>query len=73
MLEKNTTARQRQWLYGVALAAIALLVTYKIIDPAHAPLWLDLAVNVIGLGVPTAATGTATVVLKEQRKDGTVE
>lgn len=73
MLEKNTTARQRQWLYGISLAAIALLVTYKIVDPAHAPLWLDLVVNIVGIGTPTAASGTAAVVLKEQRKDGTVE
>ncbi|XTP37066.1 hypothetical protein ACORG1_12990 [Mycobacterium sp. TJFP1] len=73
MLEDKTTARQRQRLYLAAVAAIALLVTYKVIDPAHAPLWLDLAVNVIGYGTPAVASGTAAAVVKKQREDGTVE
>lgn len=73
MLENKTSARQRLWLYGSALTAIALLVTYKVIPSEHAPLWLDLVMNVIGIGTPTAALGTAAAVLNTQRKDGTVE
>ena len=73
MLEDKTTARQRQWLYGLAVAAVAILVTYKVIDPAHAPLWLDLFINVVGIGTPAVASGTAAVVVKKQREDGTVE
>ena len=65
----NLTAQQRNWLYGIACALLAVAVTYKLIDPAHAPLWLDLAANILGIG----GTGTAAVVLKTQRADGTVE
>ena len=73
MLEQLTTPQGRQWLYGIAAVAIVLLGTYKIIDPAHAPLWLDLAANILGLGIPAAATSTATLVVRTQRKDGTLE
>lgn len=65
MFDKLTPAR-RQWLYGIIVAAIALAVAYKFIAPEHAPMWLDLAANVLGLG----GTGTAGVMLSRQRKDG---
>ena len=73
MIERLTTPKGRQWLYGIAVVALALLGAYKIIDPAHAPLWLDLAANILGIGVPTAATGTATLVVRTQRRDGTLQ
>lgn len=72
MLEQLTTPQGRQWLYGIAVVALALLGAYKIVDPAHAPLWLDLIANVLGLGVPAAATGTATLVVRDQRRNGTL-
>lgn len=65
----HLTARQRNWLYGIACAGLALAVPYKIVDPEHVPLWLDLAANILGVG----GTATAAVVLKTQRADGTVE
>lgn len=73
MLEEKLSPRQRQWLYGVGVAAVGLLVTYKIIEPEHAPMWLDMFVNVVGIGAPGVATGTAAVVLNKQRRDGTLE
>lgn len=71
MIDKLTAA-QRQWLYRIAVAAIALLVFYNVIGPEHAPLWLDLAVNVLGVGVPTAASGTAALKINRQMKNGTL-
>ncbi|ACI06245.1 holin [Mycobacterium phage BIB8] len=65
MLNKLTPAR-RQWLYGIIVAAIAVAVGYRVIAPEHAPLWLDLAANVLGIG----GTGTAGYMLSQQRKDG---
>ncbi|MGB0971624.1 MAG: phage holin [Mycobacterium sp.] len=73
MLERLTTPKGRQRLYGIAVVAIALLVTYKIVEPEHAPLWLDLAANILGLGVPTAAAGTANLVVRDQRRNGTLD
>lgn len=67
-MDKLTPAR-RQQLYYVASAALAILIAYNLVAPEHAPLWLDLAANILGIG----GTGTAAVVLKGQRKDGTVE
>lgn len=66
------TAAQRQWLYRIAVAAVILLVAYNVIGPEHAPLWLDLAANVLGLGLPVAASGTAATKLRGQIKDGTL-
>ncbi|MEU9805433.1 hypothetical protein [Mycobacterium sp. NPDC050853] len=62
------TPRRRQWLYGIAVAAIAVAVAYKMIAPEHAPVWLDLAANVFGFG----GTSTAGMMLSRQRKDGTL-
>ncbi|UGU31398.1 hypothetical protein LT350_00030 [Mycolicibacterium smegmatis] len=67
MLDKLTPAR-RQWLYGVAVSALAVAVLYKVVAPEHVPAWLDLIANILGVG----GTGTAAVVLNQQRKDGTL-
>ena len=44
------TAGVRQWLYGIATAAIPLLTIYGIVDQAQAPLWGAMAMAVLGLG-----------------------
>ncbi|WP_166905923.1 hypothetical protein [Mycobacterium sp. DL440] len=62
------TPERRQWLYGITVAAITVAVGYKAIAPEHAPMWLDLAANVLGI----SGTGTAGVMLSRQRKDGTL-
>ncbi|MBF4194688.1 phage holin [Mycolicibacterium phlei] len=71
MLDKLTAA-QRKHLYGIAAAAILLLAGYNVIAPEHAPLWLDLAVEVFGLGTPLAAATTASTKVRQQIKDGTL-
>jgi len=63
------TAQHRNWLYGVACSTLLVLVAYNLVAPEHAPLWLDLTANILGIG----GTGTAAVVLKGQRKDGTLD
>ncbi|MCG7595937.1 hypothetical protein [Mycobacterium sp. PSTR-4-N] len=66
------TAEQRQRLYGSAAAVLVLLGIYKIVAPEDAPLWLNLVANILGLGYPAVASTTATVVVKQQREDGTL-
>ena len=40
----------RLWLYGVAVAAAALLVGYGLLTAEHGGLWLALVGSVLGLG-----------------------
>lgn len=69
MWTKLTTPKARNWLYGIAFSGLTVAVAYNLVAPEHVPVWLDLAANLLGVG----GTGTAAVVLKQQRKDGTVE
>lgn len=64
----SLNAQQRQWIYGIVVAALPLLVVLKLINPADVPLWLALAGAVLGTG----AAGTAFVAVRKQRKDGTL-
>jgi hypothetical protein len=61
-------AQVRQWIYGVVTAVLAVLVVYKIVDADAVPLWLTLAAAILGVG----ATGTATVAVSKQRKNGSL-
>mgnify|MGYP001050337864 CR=1 FL=1 len=65
----NLTAQQRNWFYGIATSIIAIAAAYKVVEPEHVPLWLDLAANILGVGVGS----TAAVVLKSQRDEGLIE
>jgi protein-S-isoprenylcysteine O-methyltransferase Ste14 len=62
-------AKQRQWLYGIVVAALPLLVVFKLVKPEDVPLWLALVGAVLGTG----AAGTAFAAVRRQRKDGTLE
>ncbi|TRW85558.1 hypothetical protein FK535_09180 [Mycolicibacterium sp. 018/SC-01/001] len=66
---KLPNAATRQWLYGIVVAVLPLLVVLKLVNPGDVPLWLALAGAVLGTG----AAGTALVAVTKQRKDGTVE
>lgn len=66
-------ADRRQWVYRCGVAGIALLVAYKLLPTEHAPLWLDLLANILGVGGATAATVTADRTLRQQRADGVLE
>jgi hypothetical protein len=63
------TPKQRQWLYGIVVALLPVLVAFKLIDPDQLPLWLTLAGAVLGTG----AAGTALVAVTKQRKNGILE
>lgn len=48
------SARGRTWLYGVALAVIALLVGYQVLGEEQAPLWVALVTALLALAPATA-------------------
>lgn len=68
ILSTLISARARQYFYALATAGLALLVGYGFIAPGHVPLWLGFLAALFAIG----ATGTATVVVRQQRKDGTL-
>ena len=49
------TEERRLWLYGVIIAAIAILSGYGILGPDEVPLWTALIVAVLGVGGPAVA------------------
>jgi hypothetical protein len=49
------TAAGRKAIYGVAIAAIALITAYGIVDPERAPLWIALVAALLGLAAPITA------------------
>lgn len=51
----------RKWVYGVATAAVPLLVAYGVIEDATAPLWIALAAQVFATGTAWAHTPTESV------------
>jgi hypothetical protein len=68
MLATLTSPAAREWLYGIALAALAVATFYKIVSADALPLWLALIAGILGIG----ATGTAAVKVHQQRNDGTL-
>lgn len=63
---KLPSPQARQYLYGLILTAMPLLVALNIVDPTLVPLWLNLAGAILG----TAGGGVAFVALRGQRKNG---
>lgn len=57
----------RLWLYRVALATLALLVGYHLIDAGQVPLWITLAGAVLVAPTPVVAISA----LKQQINQGT--
>lgn len=49
------TAAGRKAIYAVAIAAIALVAGYGIIDPAKIPLWMGLIAALLGVAAPITA------------------
>jgi uncharacterized transporter YbjL len=60
-----TNPQVRQWCYGILTVAVPLLIGYGILDAVQAALWLALGGAVLG-------TGTATLAVASQRKNGTL-
>ncbi|OYO16296.1 hypothetical protein CGZ94_04975 [Enemella evansiae] len=50
------TPAARRWLYGIALAALPLLIVYGILTETTAPLWGALAGAILVPGVAIANT-----------------
>lgn len=55
----------RQWLYGIVLAAVPILVIYGVVTQEDAALWAALIAAILG-------QGTAFTAVAKQRKDGTL-
>lgn len=50
------TEERRAWVYRVALAIMAVLTVYGVIDADTAPVWLGVVFAVLGLGTSGLAT-----------------
>lgn len=48
------TPAVRRWAYGIATAAVPLLVIYGVIESETAPLWVALVASVLGTGTALA-------------------
>jgi hypothetical protein len=59
-LEALMTRQVRKYLYGVAMAAMALLVALDTIPGSQAPLWLAVVAAVLGLAAPATALANLT-------------
>ena len=53
--------KTRRWIYGIAVAAVPLLVAYGVIAESDAALWIGLAGAVLGTGVPALAAANTDV------------
>lgn len=49
------TAKNRAWLYRIAIAAVALVTAVGLLDPSQSPLWLALIAAVLGIAAPVTA------------------
>ena len=47
--------KTRRWIYGIAIAAVPLLVAYGVIAESDTALWIGLAGAVLGTCVPALA------------------
>jgi hypothetical protein len=54
-MERLMTRQVRKYLYGVTIAAVAVLVAYDVISGEAAPLWLALGAAVLGIVAPATA------------------
>ncbi|WP_319456851.1 MULTISPECIES: hypothetical protein [unclassified Mycobacterium] len=62
-------AQVRQYIYGIVVATIPVLLLLSLITPEQVGAWLQLAAAILGLG----ATGTAGVAVTQQRRSGTLD
>lgn len=65
------TETRRAWLYRIALAVMALLVVYGVVDEQTGNVWLGIVFAVLGLGSSGLATiHTSTKTPPEGEPDG---
>ena len=49
------TAKNRAWLYRIAIAAVALAAVYGILDPEKSAIWVSLIAAILGVAAPATA------------------
>lgn len=49
------TAKNRAWLYRIAIAAVALAAVYGVVDPDKTALWVSVIAAVLGIAAPATA------------------
>jgi hypothetical protein len=54
-LDLLISPRFRQWLYGIALVAVPLLIAYGVVSAEVAALWAALIAAILGQGTAFAA------------------
>lgn len=59
-LDALMTREARKYLYGVAMASMALLVALDAIPGSQAPLWLGVVAAVLGVASPATALANLT-------------
>lgn len=57
-MNRYLTPAVRKWIYGVALAALPLLIGYGVLDEANAALWAALIGAILVPGLALANTPT---------------
>jgi len=55
MLQVFQSSKFRQWLYGIVLLAVPILVVYGVIEDQAAPLWIALGSAILGQGTALGA------------------
>lgn len=48
-MKKYLTPAVRRWIYGLALAALPLLIYFGLVEPEAAPLWLAFVVALLNV------------------------
>ena len=49
------TAKNRAWLYRIAIAVVGLAFIYGLLDPSKVAAWLAVAAAVLGIAAPATA------------------
>jgi hypothetical protein len=48
-VDKYLTPAVRRWIYGLAIAALPLLIYFGLVEPEAAPLWLAFVVALLNV------------------------
>ncbi len=55
-----SSAKNRKWFYGIALAVVAVLSGYDLLSDGQVAVWSGLLMAVFGIGAPALALNNIT-------------